>query len=458
MSEKYRIEHDSMGEVSVPADRTWGAQTQRSLDNFRIGSDRMPPSLIRAIIMIKEAAAEANHRLIPERMTEGKKLAITGACEKLLSDFPEDEFPLSVWQTGSGTQTNMNVNEVIAHVGNAAAGDGLLHPNDDVNMSQSTNDVFPSAIQLAYLLLAEKRLLPALGRLSGAFSRLEDKYAGTVKCGRTHLMDAVPVTFGQEAGGWRSTVDFDAELIERSLPPLRRIPLGGTAVGTGLNAPRGFDGEVCRELSRISGTGVLPAPDKFHSLSAKSEIAAAHSALNVLASDLIKICNDIRWMSSGPRCGLSEIRIPENEPGSSIMPGKVNPTQCEAAIMVCMHVAGNNLAIANAASSGNFELNVAMPLIGWSAIRSVCLLSDAVDSLTEKCVGGITADADKMKRTFESSVMNITALSPLIGYEKAAECAKRARTEGITLKEAVLRGGLLSPEEFDSAVDWRKMV
>ena len=224
MSEKYRIEHDSMGEVSVPADRTWGAQTQRSLDNFRIGSDRMPPSLIRAIIMIKEAAAEANHRLIPERMTEGKKLAITGACEKLLSDFPEDEFPLSVWQTGSGTQTNMNVNEVIAHVGNAAAGDGLLHPNDDVNMSQSTNDVFPSAIQLAYLLLAEKRLLPALERLSGAFSRLEDKYAGTVKCGRTHLMDAVPVTFGQEAGGWRSTVDFDAELIERSLPPLRRIP------------------------------------------------------------------------------------------------------------------------------------------------------------------------------------------------------------------------------------------
>ena len=440
---------DSFGEIYVPEDRLWGAQTQRSLQNFGAGEEKMPMDIVRAIALIKSAAAEANRDPVPGRMSEEKAAAIVEAAAKIVRGELDGHFPLSVWQTGSGTQTNMNVNEVIANAANAAAGKTLLHPNDDVNMSQSTNDVFPSAIHLSFILKAEKELIPALDGLYLSLSELSVRYRDCLKCGRTHMQDAVELTFGQEVGGWAGAVRYGRDALKEAVDDLRALPLGGTAVGNGINAPELFPVTVCGYLSKKSGTRVYPDPNFFHSMSMKSRVLKAHSALKNLAFDLMKIANDIRMLSSGPRCGLGEIRIPANEPGSSIMPGKVNPTQCEALIMVCMRVVGNDAAVSLAGGSGSFELNVAMPLIAYSCMQSLGLLSDAVLSFTERCVSGITANETRMRQLRDSSLMNVTALSPVIGYDKAARIAKNAEQKGITLRESCSELGILTPEEYD---------
>lgn len=432
------------------ANHLWGKQTQMCVNNFRIGTEKMPSEIIRAIAMIKGAAALANAELVPGRMTPEKRDLIADAARAVAEGGYDGEFPLPVWQTGSGTQTNMNVNEVIANIANAGAGYELLHPNDDVNMSQSTNDVFPSSIHLSLILAAERSLIPALEGLYGELTRLSFEYRDTEKCGRTHLRDATPVTFGQEISGWAGAVRYGIDSIKTAVEDLRALPLGGTAVGTGINAPEGFALCVTRRLSEISGTRVYPDQNRFHSMSCKSRISRFHSALKTLAGDLTKIANDIRWLSSGPRTGLGEITIPANEPGSSIMPGKVNPTQCEALIMVCMRVMGNDESISLAASAGNFELNVTMPLIAYCSLQSVNLLSDAADSFTEKCVKGIRADEKKMKYYKDISLMNATSLSPLIGYDGTAKVVELAAKAGITLREACLKLNLITAEKFDS--------
>ena len=410
----------------------------------------MPPEIIRAIAMIKSAAALANGELLPERMTSRKRDLIVGAAYRIIAGEYDGEFPLPVWQTGSGTQTNMNVNEVIANIANAEAGETLLHPNDDVNMSQSTNDVFPSSIHLSLILATEKRLIPALENLYHELVRLSYEYRDVEKCGRTHLRDATPVSFGQEVSGWAGAVRYGIDSIKAAVEDLRALPLGGTAVGTGINAPEGFSINATKHLSKIAGTMVYPDQNRFHSMSCKSRISRFHSALKTLSADLIKIANDIRWLSSGPRTGLGEISIPSNEPGSSIMPGKVNPTQCEALIMVCMRVYGNDESVSLAASAGNFELNVTMPLIAYCSLQSVNLLADAAESFTEKCVSGIRADEKKMKYYKDISLMNATSLSPVIGYECTARVVELASKAGITLKEACLKLNLITAEKFDS--------
>ena len=354
--ENYRIERDSMGEIKVPAERYWGAQTQRSFQNFPIGWEKMPAQIIHAFAELKKAAAQANHELKPEKMTGEKCAAITAACDEILDGKLPDEFPLAVWQTGSGTQSNMNVNEVVANRGNAIAGKKLLHPNDDVNMSQSSNDTFPTAMHIAAATAVEKELIPAIDVLTETFKRLEKENEGIVKSGRTHLQDAVPIGFSQEISGWRSSVQRDLQMLKLALEPLRELALGGTAVGTGLNAPDGFDRLAAEEISRITGTRFVTAENKFHALTSRDELVFAHGAVKALAADMMKIANDVRWLASGPRCGLGEIRIPENEPGSSIMPGKVNPTQCEQVTMVAVQVMGNDAAIGIAASQGSRAL------------------------------------------------------------------------------------------------------
>ncbi len=454
----FRIEKDSMGEVRVVADRLWGAQTQRSLDNFKIGTDRMPTEQILAITEVKLACARANRKLVPQRMTEEKLSAIESAVSAILSGSLDGEFPLSVFQTGSGTQTNMNVNEVIANLGNKSVGKRLLHPNDDVNMSQSSNDVFPTAMHIAVRTAVRIRLLPAVRALVTALLTLEEKYEDTVKCGRTHLQDATPITFAQQISGWRATLEGDCELIEGAIKPLLALAIGGTATGTGLNSPSGFDKAVTDELSALLSDGYYPDENKFHALSAKSELCFAHGAVRTLACDLVKIANDIRWLASGPRTGLGEITIPENEPGSSIMPGKVNPTQCEAVTMVAARVMGNDTTVAFCASQGNFELNVYMPVLVYSFINSVNLLSDSVRSFTEHCVVGIVANTEKMKTNLYNSLMTATALTPYIGYDATARAVHLAHEKNITLREAVLALGLLSEGEFDGYYHPEKMV
>ena len=364
---EYRVERDSMGEMKVPADVYWGAQTQRSYENFRIGSEKMPPELIRALGMLKKAAAMANYNL--GKLDLRRRDLIIRVCDELEEGRLDGNFPLSVWQTGSGTQTNMNVNEVIANRGNRLAGESMLHPNDHVNMSQSSNDVFPSAMHLAAVMSMEDRLLPALSGLTGTLRRLEEENRGIVKTGRTHLQDATPIGFSQEISGWREMTEKGKSMIEASLPGLRELALGGTAVGTGLNTPRGFSEEAIKILSELTDKPFIPEKNKFHGLSSRDALVFAHGALKALAANMMKMANDIRWLASGPRCGLGEITIPENEPGSSIMPGKVNPTQCEAMTMIAVQVMGNDTAVGLAASQGNFELNVFMPVCIYNFLQ-----------------------------------------------------------------------------------------
>ena len=455
-----RIEHDSMGEVAVPADRYWGAQTQRSYENFPIGSGRepMPEEIIHAFGLLKKAAALANRELAPQRMTEDKLKVILEACDEVIDGRLSDHFPLVVWQTGSGTQSNMNANEVIANRANALAGRRLCHPNDDVNMSQSSNDTFPTALHIAAVLSLEDRLIPAAEGLVRVLLRLEEENRCAVKSGRTHLMDAVPLSFSQEISGWRSSLERDIQMLRLSLPPLYGLALGGTAVGTGLNAPAGFAERSAAVLAELTGKPFVTAENKFHALTSKDELVFAHGAVKALACDMMKIANDVRWLASGPRCGLGEIAIPENEPGSSIMPGKVNPTQCEQVTMVAVQVMGNDAAVGIAASQGNFELNVFMPVIAYNFLQSARLLAESIAAFTERCASGIRANREKMKENLHRSLMLVTALNPHIGYENAAATAKLAFKEGISLKEACVRLGFLSPERFDEVFHPEAMI
>ena len=457
---EYRTEHDSMGQVQVPADRYWGAQTQRSCMNFPIGVgiETMPQEIIHAFGILKKAAAMANHALRPERMTAEKRDAICRACDEIIDGKLNDHFPLVVWQTGSGTQTNMNANEVVANRGNALAGKPLLHPNDDVNMSQSSNDTFPTAMHIAAVLSLEDRVIPAIDRLCATMRRLEEDNAGVIKSGRTHLQDATPIAFSQEISGWRTSLERDKQLLLLALPPLKELALGGTAVGTGLNAPAGFDTQVADAVSKITGKTFLTAANKFHALTSKDELVFAHGALKALACDMMKIANDVRWLASGPRNGLGEIRIPENEPGSSIMPGKVNPTQCEAVTMVAVQVMGNDVAVGMAASQGNFELNVFMPVCIYNFLQSARLLAEAIVSFNDHCAAGITADREKMQENLRRSLMLVTALNPHIGYENAAKVAKKAFQDGCSLREACLALGFLSAERFDEIFHPEQMI
>lgn len=456
----YRIEHDSMGEVKVPADKFWGAQTQRSHENFKIGEgiETMPKEIIEAFGILKKAAAYANCELVPNRMTKKKRDAIATVCDDVIAGKLMEQFPLVVWQTGSGTQSNMNVNEVVANMGNKLLGEGLLHPNDDVNMSQSSNDTFPTALHISSVLLMEQKLIPAVEELVEAFKGLERENAGVVKTGRTHLQDAVPISFAQEISGWRSSLEKDIELLRLSVTPLKELALGGTAVGTGLNAPEGFDNLVAQKIAEFTGSDFVTAKNKFHALSSRDEVVFAHGAVKALAADMMKIANDIRWLASGPRCGLGEISIPANEPGSSIMPGKVNPTQCEAVTMVAVQVMGNDATIGVAASQGNFELNVFLPVIAYNFTQSARLLSEAIHSFLNNCVSGLKANKEKMHENLHRSLMLVTALNPYIGYENAAKCAHKAFEENISLKEACVGLGFLSEERFDEVFHPEEMV
>ena len=453
---EYRVERDSMGERKVPADVYWGAQTQRSYENFRIGSEKMPPELIRALGMLKKAAAMANYNL--GKLDLRRRDLIIRVCDELEEGRLDGNFPLSVWQTGSGTQTNMNVNEVIANRGNRLAGESMLHPNDHVNMSQSSNDVFPSAMHLAAVMSMEDRLLPALSGLTRTLRRLEEENRGIVKTGRTHLQDATPIGFSQEISGWREMTEKGKSMIEASLPGLRELALGGTAVGTGLNTPRGFSEEAIKILSELTDKPFIPEKNKFHGLSSRDALVFAHGALKALAANMMKMANDIRWLASGPRCGLGEITIPENEPGSSIMPGKVNPTQCEAMTMIAVQVMGNDTAVGLAASQGNFELNVFMPVCIYNFLQSVNLLADGTDSFCKNCVSGIKANRERMDWNLHNSLMLVTALNPYIGYDNGAKTAKKAYRENISLRDACAELGFMSREQFAQVIRPEAMI
>lgn len=457
---EYRIEHDSMGEVKVRADRLWGAQTERSRTNFEIGvgKEPMPEEIIRAFAYLKKAAALANRELLPGRMTEQKCDLICRVCDEILSGDLDGHFPLVVFQTGSGTQSNMNVNEVIANRAGVIAKEMLLHPNDDVNMSQSSNDTFPTAMHISAVTAIKNGVLPAVDGLISSFQRLEKNTYGVIKSGRTHLQDATPIGFWQEVSGWRSSLQRDREMLMLAIKPLEALALGGTAVGTGINAPKGFDVLVAEKIAELTGEDFYTAENKFHALTSRDELVFAHGALKALAADLLKIANDVRFLASGPRTGLGELLLPENEPGSSIMPGKVNPTQCEALTMVAVQVMGNDTAIGIAASQGNFELNVYMPLIAYNFLQSARLLADAMRSFAKNCVDGILPVREKMRENLERSLMTVTALNPYIGYENAAKTAKLAHAEGITLRDACLRLGFLTGEQFDEIFDYEKMI
>ncbi len=448
---EYRIEHDSMGEVKVPADKYWAAQTERSHENFLIGVgiETMPREITHAFGILKKAAAIANHAVKPEKMTDEKLSAVSQACDEVISGSLNDHFPLVVWQTGSGTQSNMNANEVIANRGNEIAGAKLLHPNDDINMSQSSNDTFPTAMHIAAVLAVEDKVIPAIDTLVSTFERLEKENEGIVKSGRTHLQDATPIKFSQEISGWRASLEKDRKMLLTACEELKELALGGTAVGTGLNAPAGFAEKAAEAISTLTGKSFVTAPNKFHSLTSKDEIVFAHGALKALAADMMKIANDVRWLASGPRDGLGEIFIPENEPGSSIMPGKVNPTQCEQVTMVAVQVIGNDVAVGMAASQGNFELNVFMPVCAYNFLQSARLLAESILSFNKNCAVGIKANKDKMHHNLHNSLMLVTALNPYIGYENAAKTAKKAFKDNISLKQACVELGFLTEEKFD---------
>jgi fumarate hydratase, class II len=458
---KTRTESDTMGSLEVPADRYWGAQTERSLEHFRIGGERFPREVIRAFGVLKKAAAIVNRdrgALPPEKAT-----AIIRAADEVIAGVLDEHFPLVVWQTGSGTQTNMNVNEVISNraieiLGGEMGSKKPVHPNDDVNKSQSSNDTFPTAMNIAAVEMLTHRLIPAVTRLRDTLDAKAREFASVVKIGRTHLQDAVPMTLGQEVSGWVAQLDWCIRHVRESLPHLYELALGGTAVGTGLNAPADFGPRVAAEIAKLTGLPFVTAPNKFEALAAHDALVNAHGAIRTLAVALTKIANDVRWLASGPRSGLAEIRIPENEPGSSIMPGKVNPTQAEALTMVCAQVFGNDVAITVGGASGNFELNVYKPLIVSNFLRSVRLLADACDSFEEHCARGIEPDENRIREHLNRSLMLVTALAPKIGYDKAAQIAKKAHQEHTTLKEAALSLGYLTDAEFDEHVRPEKMV
>jgi fumarate hydratase, class II len=458
--EEFRIEKDTLGEVKVPRDKYWGAQTQRSRENFKIGTEKMPIEVIYALVHIKKAAAIVNHKL--GKLSEEKMNAITKACSEILSGSFDDHFPLVVWQTGSGTQTNMNVNEVIARratelMDKRDAGE-KIHPNDDVNMSQSSNDTFPTAMHIAAYIELKDKLLPSLKELIQTFKLKEAAFKDVIKIGRTHLQDATPLTLGQEISGWRAMLEKDEKMITEAMKYLQDLAIGGTAVGTGINADPSFGEEVAREISLATGHPFRSAENKFQALTSHDEIVHVHGALKALAADLMKIANDVRWLASGPRSGIGEITIPANEPGSSIMPGKVNPTQSEALTMVACQVFGNDAAIGFAASQGNFELNVFKPMIIYNLLQSIRLLSEGMQSFNEKCAVGIEANKEVIEAHLERSLMLVTALNPHIGYEKAAEIAKLAFKENITLKEAALKTGYITEEQYDQWVRPEKMI
>jgi len=453
---EYRIEHDTMGEVKVPADKYWGAQTQRSFENFRIGTQKMPLEIVHAFGVLKKAAALANEKL---GMIDGKRAAaIAAACDEITAGRLDDQFPLVIYQTGSGTQSNMNANEVIANRGNEILGEKLLHPNDHVNRSQSSNDTFPTAMHIAALTAVETKLIPAVRQLEDTFRRLAEENQDVIKTGRTHLQDATPLTLGQEISAWAYMLERCRTMLADSLAGVRELALGGTAVGTGLNAHPDFAAAAAAEICRLTGLDFVTSPNKFHALTSKDALVHAHGAMKALAADLMKIANDVRWLASGPRCGIGEILIPENEPGSSIMPGKVNPTQCEALTMVCAQVMGNDVTVGIAASQGNFQLNVYMPVLIHDFLESAGLLADALRSFDVHCASGIRPDREKIDENLKKSLMLVTALNPHIGYENAAKVAKTAHKEGTTLKEAAVKLGLLTEEQFDAAVIPEKMV
>ena len=451
-----RVEHDSLGDVMVPTEALWGAQTQRSYENFPIGSEKMPKEIISAFAKVKKAAALANCKL--GKLDTGLCELICQAADEVSSGRWDEMFPLVVWQTGSGTQSNMNVNEVLANRVNQLAGKRVAHPNDTINMSQSSNDTFPTAMNVAAVLSLQENLLPAAKGLCKVLKELEEKNKGIIKCGRTHLQDAVPIAFSQEISGWRGLVEASCEDIQTSLAPLCRLALAGTAVGTGLNAPEGFAEEAAVQLARRTGGPFVSDANKFHALTGKEAIVFSHGAIKALAANMMKIANDVRWLASGPRLGLGEITIPANEPGSSIMPGKVNPTQCEAVTMVAVQVMGNDATIGFAASQGNFELNVFMPVIAYSYLQSVRLLSDAISSFTKRCISGIKADRRQMDENLHRSLMLVTCISPEIGYEHAAEVAKKAFRDNTSLREAAISLGYLTAERFDEIFHPERMV
>ena len=458
---RYRIESDSMGEVEVAADRYWGAQTQRSLHHFDIGDDLIPEEVISAFGVLKKAAALVNFEL--GKLPEDKRDLIVRAAEEVIEGVLSEHFPLRVWQTGSGTQSNMNVNEVIANraielAGGERGSKDPIHPNDDVNMSQSSNDTFPTAMHIAAAVVLTRDLLPAVRELRDALAEKAEEWDDVVKIGRTHLQDAVPLTVGQEFSGYVAQIDFGIERIVTSLPALYRLALGGTAVGTGLNAPAGFAERAAAVIAELTGLPFVSAPNKFAALAAHDEIVAASGALKVLACALMKVANDIRWLASGPRCGLGELALPANEPGSSIMPGKVNPTQCEAMTMVCTQVIGNDAAVAVAGSQGNFELNVFKPVMIYNLLHSARLLGDSCNAFTRFAVLGLELDRERIGEHLRRSLMLVTALSPRIGYDRAAEVAHEAHATGSTLRETVVRLGYMTGEEFDEAVQPRRMA
>ncbi|MGO4542514.1 class II fumarate hydratase [Paenibacillus sp. YIM B09110] len=456
----YRIEKDTMGEIKVPADKLWGAQTQRSLQNFKISGERMPIEVVYAMAIIKKASAFANNKL---GVLDAEKAAVIGeAVDEVLAGKWDEHFPLVVWQTGSGTQTNMNVNEVVANRANQIlqerGSEARIHPNDDVNRSQSSNDTFPAAMHIAGVIALEDRLLPALDLLNGTLRAKSEKFADLVKIGRTHLQDATPITLGQEISGWYSMLDRTRAMLVQSVETMRDLALGGTAVGTGLNAHPDYAVAVAEEVTALTGKTFITAANKFHSLTSHDQIVYTHGAIKALSADLMKIANDVRWLASGPRCGIGEIVIPENEPGSSIMPGKVNPTQSEAITMAVCQVIGNDTAIGMAASQGNFELNVFKPVIIYNFLQSVALMADAMVSFNDNCAVGIEPNEAVIKRNLDQSLMLVTALNPHIGYENAAAIAKNAHKKGLTLKESAIASGLLTSEQFDEFVRPENMI
>ncbi|PKP61942.1 class II fumarate hydratase [Candidatus Atribacteria bacterium HGW-Atribacteria-1] len=453
---KFRIEKDSLGEIKVPWDKLWGPQTQRSFQNFKIGKGCMPIEVIRAFAVLKKAAALTNKEL--EQLDEKRANAIVKVCDEILEGKLDDNFPLVVWQTGSGTQTNMNVNEVIAHRSNEIIEEDIVHPNDHVNKAQSSNDTFPTAMHIAAVTELEEKLLPSISLLKDALKKKISENKDVIKTGRTHLQDATPLTLGQEISGWYRMVERSEEMIKEGTKKLMELALGGTAVGTGLNTHPEFGDRVAKKIAELTSKDFKSASNKFHSLTSLDELVFTHGALKALAADMMKIANDIRWLASGPRCGIGELIIPDNEPGSSIMPGKVNPTQCEAVTMVAIQVMGNDTTIGIAASQGNFELNVFLPVTIYNFLQSVQLLADSITSFTNKLVIGITPNKERIDYYLKNSLMLVTALNPVIGYDNSAKIAKKAHQEGLTLKEAAMKLGLLTEEEFDKALDTSKMV
>ncbi|MET1247414.1 class II fumarate hydratase [Sporolactobacillus sp. STCC-11] len=457
---EFRIEHDTLGEVKVPAERLWAAQTQRSKDNFKIGWEKVPLEIVHAFAILKKGAALANHKL--NALDADKAKAIANAADEVIEGKWNDEFPLVVWQTGSGTQSNMNINEVLANRANqlleARGSEARIHPNDDVNKAQSSNDTFPTALHIAAVQAIEENVFPALDQLKTTLDKKAQEFSDVVKIGRTHLQDAVPLTVGQEISGWAYMLKESKELIESSLNHLKSLAIGGTAVGTGLNAPKQFGDLTAQEISMMTGKAFYASENKFHALTSHDAIVTAHGALKALAADLMKIANDVRWLASGPRCGLGELEIPANEPGSSIMPGKINPTQAEAVTMVAVQVMGNDAAIGFAASQGNFELNVFKPVIGYNFLQSTKLLSDVMRSFNVHCATGIKVNQEKVDYFLHHSLMLVTALNPKIGYEKSAKISKLAHKEGISLKDSAVKLGILSGEEFDALVKPEEMV